>query len=461
MILQLLQVMLLARILSPADFGLVAIVISLMAIIQIFADAGVSNAIVHYQDITLRELDSLYWLNVGVSLLLAAALLLASSAIARWYGQPMLRTLLAVAAFTLIANALGQQLRIMAQKQLRFAELAKAELGGAFAGAVIAIALASRGAGAVSLVSGSCATASATSLLAWYLLANGWRPQLRLRWSDVRRFVRFGAYLIGNNLANTLNSQVDVLLGARLFGASSIGLYSVPKDLSLRLAGIINPIVTEVSLPFMASAQEDVPLLRRMYLQMIRMTSSVSFPAYVGLALFAPDIVSVALGPGWAGTVPLLRILACWALLRSIGNPVGTMLMALGRPGLSFAWNVGLLVVMPPALWLGSRYGLQGMAFAMTGLALLVYLPNWLLLVNPLCGAKLGEYTLQVAIPLAVSLAAGLASFAVVSYIEVALLRLVVGWAAGTAIYFLLSWRFNRTWFTAMLELAGRQTYAG
>src|SRR5206468_9053256 len=126
--------------------------------------------------------------------------------------------------------------------------------------------------------------------------------------------------------------------------------------LSLRLAGVINPIVTEVSLPVLAGAQHDRLLVKRVYLQTIRMTASVTFPAYIALAAFGPEVVHVVLGDGWQKAAPLLRILACWALLRSIGNPVGTMLMALGRPGLSFTWNIALLIVMPPIVWLGSQY---------------------------------------------------------------------------------------------------------
>lgn len=453
--LQLLQVTILARLLTPADFGLVAVVMALVAIVQIFSDAGVSNALIHFRDITTDESDSLYWLNVSVSAVLALLVVVASPWIARWYSQPTLRTLLMIAAMTLFVGALGQQLRVLAQKQLRFVELAKVELGGAIVGCGVAIGLALLGARAYSLLAGSFATAAATAGLAWFLLSDGWRPRLQMRWREIGRFVEFGAYIIGNNLTNTFNSQIDVLLGAQLLGAPSIGLYSVPKDLSLRLAGVVNPIVTEVSFPVMASAQSDRALLRRMYLQMMRMTASVSFPIYVALAVFAPEVVRVALGREWQSAAPLLRILSCWAALRSIGNPVGTLLMALGRPGLSLSWNVGLLVVMPPTIWFGSRHGLQGMALAMTMLAAVVYLPNWYFLVHPLCGAKLGEYTAQLAVPLAISLVAGLAGYLAATPFDASLVRLAIGGCAGAVIYLGFSWILNRRWSLAMLELVG------
>lgn len=457
-LLQVFQIAILARLLTPADFGLVAVVAALMAILQIFSDAGVSNAIIHYQGITPTELSSLYWLNVGISTLLGLLLAFLSPWVSLWYHEAELRPLFMIAALTLVVGALGQQARIVAQKNLRFADLAKVELEAALTGAVVAVALALLGGGAFSLIMGSLAAATSGTLLAWVYLAEGWRPKLALSVTEIRRFLRFGGFIIGNNLANALNSQVDVLLGGRLLGAQAIGLYSVPKDFSSRLAGIINPVVTRVSLPVMAKTQADAMLLKKLYLQMMRMTASVNFPLYVALAVFAGEAVRVLLGPQWQNAVPLLRLLACWALLRSTGNPVGSLLMALGRPDLSFHWNLALLLIMAPAVWLGSQFGLIGMAMAMTLVAGLLYVPNWYFLVRPLCGANLGEYTVQVAVPLGLSLVSGLAGYFSAQLFVNDLARLAMGGLAGGAVYLGLSWRLNRAWAGAMIELIGMRT---
>lgn len=457
-LLQVFQIAILARLLTPADFGLVAVVAALMAILQIFSDAGVSNAIIHYQDITPTELSSLYWLNVGISTLLGLLLAFLSPWVSLWYHEAELRPLFMIAALTLVVGALGQQARIVAQKNLRFADLAKVELGGALAGSAVAVALALLGGGAYSLVTGSLAAAASGTLLAWVYLAEGWRPRLALSATEIHRFLRFGVYIIGNNLANAFNSQVDVLLGGRLLGAQAIGLYSVPKDFSSRLAGIINPVVTGVSLPVMAKAQADATLLKKLYLQMMRMTASVSFPVYVALAAFAGEVVRVLLGHQWQSAVPVLRLLACWALLRSTGNPVGSLLMALGRPDLSFHWNLALLLIMAPAVWLGSQFGLIGMAIAITLVAALLYVPNWYFLVRPLCGANFGEYTAQVAVPLGLSLVAGVAGYFSAQLFVNDLARLAMGMLAGGAVYLGLSWYLNRAWAGAMIELIGMRT---
>lgn len=451
--LQFLQIAILARLLTPADFGLVALVVAVMAFLQIFSDVGISSAIIYYQDISQEQLSSLYWLNVSVSAVLALILATSSYWVASWYQQPALRYLLMLAAVTLVVGALGQQIRVLAQKNLRFADLAKVELMAALVGFIAAVTLAWMGAGVYALIAGSLTTAAVGCLLVWVRLSEGWKPHLRLKLTEIRQFLRFGAYMIGNNLANTFNSQIDILLGGRLLGVQSIGLYSVPKDLNLRIGNIINPIITQVGLPVMAKAQGDEALLKRVYLQTMRMTASVNFPIYLALGLFAPEIVKLLLGAKWHDAIPLLQIFSIWALLRSTGNPVGSLLIARGRADLSFKWNMVWLLIMSPAIWAGSQFGVTGMAVAMATLGILGYWPNWYFLVRPLCGAKLGEYSVQMAVPLNLSLFAGLAGYLSAYLGEGDLLRLAIGVSVGGLVYFGLSWRFNHVWVDAMMEL--------
>lgn len=453
--LQLLQVVILARWLAPADFGLIAVVLAIMSFLQIFADLGVSNAIIHYRDISPMQLSSLYWLNVGASAALALGLAGLSPWIASFYAEPALQPLLVLAALVLLITSIGQQLRVVAQKNLRFAALARVEVAAGLAGFAAAVGVAVLGGGVYALISGALAAAAMGSLLVWLLLAGGWRPQLRLRLGEIRRFLEFGAYMIGNNLANTFNSQIDVLLGGRLFGPQSMGPYSVPKELCLRFAATINPIVTQVGLPVMSKVQGEVALLKSVYLQTMRMTASINFPIYVALGVFAHEVVQVALGSQWQAAVPLLQVFAGWALLRSTGNPVGSLLMAVGRADLSFKWNIAWLFITPPAVWAGSQFGLPGMSLAIAGLAVLAFVPNWYFLVRPSCGARLGEYCAQLAVPLALSLAAGSLAWLSASILSSPVARLAAGAVTGGTCYLLLSYRFNRQWYCAMAELLG------
>jgi lipopolysaccharide exporter len=296
-------------------------------------------------------------------------------------------------------------------------------------------------------------TALTGTLMAWLVLANGWRPQLRLKFSEIRQFIRFGLYMIGNNLANTFNSQIDIFLGSKLLGATSVGLYNVPKELTLRVAGLINPIMTQVAFPVMAKAQDDEAQLRRIYLQIMRMTASVNFPVYIFMGIFSQDIVTTLLGENWGRAAPLLQILSIWALVRSTANPAGSLLMACGRADLSLKWNLGMLAVVSPCIWTGSHFGINGMGVAMAGVMLLGFWPNWRYLIKPLCHAGFGEYIKQISTPLAISITAGILGSTVQIMESTGLLRIIVELCVTFIAYIILTYNFNRVCFDIIKEL--------
>ena len=455
--LQFFQLAILARLLVPTDFGLIAVVIALMAFLQIFADFGVSSAIIHHREISQEQLSSLYWLNVGSSIALAALTLLSAPWVSAYYAQPELQPLLALSAITLIMGAAGQQLRVIAEKNLRFDVLAKLEVTSALTGFLFAAGIALTGGGAYALVGGAMANAAMLTVLLWIYISDGWRPMLVFRIGEICHFLSFGAYMIGNNLLNTFSYQVDVLLGAKMLGTQSIGTYSLVKDFSIGVSRLFNPIITRVGTPVMSMAQDDEALMKNVYLQTMRMTASVNFPVYVAMGVFAPEVVDLVFGHKWIDAVPLLQVFAAWGLLRSTANPVGSLLIARGRADLSFKWNLALFFIVTPVAWFGSLWGGVGLALSSLGLMIVLYVPNWYFLVRPLCGAGLREYSQQLLSPLFVSLIAATVALAAAWWFSSDIVRLCVGALVGSAVYVGLSSRINREWFVSMQALLRRE----
>jgi O-antigen/teichoic acid export membrane protein len=442
--------------LTPDDFGLIAVVMAVMALAQIFSDMGISNAIIHKQHISREVLSSLYWLNVITGAVLMFSMIALSPFVASFYNEPRAQPVLAVTSVVFVFNAIGQQLRVIAEKELRFGPLTKLEFAATALGFITAVTIALIGGGVYALVAGALVRALAASGIAWRWLALGWRPLWRIRMDEIREFIGFGAYMIGNNLLNTVNTQADVLLGGRALSAGALGFYVLPRDLGLRIAGAINPVVTRVGLPVMSKLQADRGRLKSVYLQTLRMTASVNFPIYLSLAVFAPEVVSLLFGSQWQESVPLLRILALWGLIRSTGNPVGSLLMAIGKAKLSFLWNLAVAAVVLPTLWFGLRYGAQGLALAMLIIQVAFTVPAWFFLIRPSCGAGFREYQKQLVIPL--SVASGTAAVAHITALpfEADYARLLAGLLAGGVAYFLLSKWFNKAWFEAMRQLMFR-----
>lgn len=452
--LQLGQTLVLARVLMPSEFGLMAIAGALLAVIGLFSDMGFSRALIHYDDVSRDSLSSLYWLNLGIACGLMLLLLVAAPFVATLYDAPVLKGVLQVTSLIFPLTAAGQQFRTLAEKELRFAELAFNEVAATGLAVVFAFAVAFAGGGVYALVVGVLVRSATSSVLAWHRLSGANRPTWRLQFADVSPYLRFGGYMVGESVANTLRRQADVFVGGLFASPSSLGLFAVPRDLSFRLSAVINPILTRVGFPIMSRVKNDSSKLRSIYLQTLHMTASVNFPLYMGLALFSDEVVALLYGSQWQGAGRYLRIMALWGLLRSIGNPVGSLIYASGRARLGFFWNSSLLVIVPPLLWLGAHAGgLAGLAWTLLILQGAIIIPAWRLLVYPLCGAGIRDYAGAFVAPLLLSVLATLPAYFVASMVDGNTTRVALGFATGAATYLALSLWLNREWTDTMREL--------
>lgn len=451
---QILQTSILARMLLPGEFGLMAVAAAVIAVLTLVVDLGLSQALIHFDDVPVSHRSSIFWLNMLLAFGLMVALSVAAPMVARLYHTDSLAPLLSWISLVFPLSALGQQLRALAAKDLKFDTLARIEISAAVVACVCAIAAALLHAGVYALAIAVLASAGTSSLLAWLMLPRDFRPAWHFRLGETRAYLRFGGYLVGESIASAFHRNADVFAGGLIVGANAMGVYSVPRDLSLRVATGINSIVTRVGFPVMAQVKHDRARLKSIYLQTLRMTASVNFPVYVALGLFAKEIVALLYGPQWRGAVIYLQILAAWGLVRSTGSPVGSLIYATGRTRRAFWWNVALLLMLPVLYWAGVRgYGLPGLAATAVILQLLLLVPSWHFLVRPSCGAALTEFLAQFWAPLFCALVAGTVGWLCAHGLPHGTLRLAVGGILGGMIYLATSWLLNRQWVDAMLEL--------
>ena len=453
-LLQFAQLSVLARLLAPEDFGLMAMVMVVLGFATLFADLGLNSAYIQKQKVTQTQRSSLFWLNLGMSVLLMLLVMLLSPLLAQFFGDERLIPLLLLSTCIFVIAALGQQIRASAEKTLMFKPLALTEISAALLGFITAVSCAVAGLGVYALVYGAIANALFSSLFAWIFIAKGWYPQLHFNLNEIKSFFGFGGAVVANGIVNQFNMSMDLLIGGRLLGATQLGLFSVPRNLILQIQFLINPVITRVGFPLIAQIQHDIPRVRSIYLQTINLTASVNAPIYLGLAFFTPEIVQVMLGENWSGSVELLRILAIWGLFRSLGNPVGSLLLGMGRADLSLKWNIGMLFLVLPVLWLGSQWGVIGMAWSMLCFQVAVFIPGWYILVRPLCEASFYEYSKQFMIPLFISLVAASIGYIGVSMFESNWTRLIIGISIFTLLYFYISLYFNPKLTSSIKTLA-------
>ncbi|VWX32734.1 Colanic acid exporter [Limnobacter sp. 130] len=445
--LQLMQIVVLARFLTPTDYGLMAMVLVVLSYAGLFSDMGLSTAFVQRQQISHEERSSLYWLSVAVGGALMLIVMAISPLAAMFFKEPQLIPLMLLIATNFLVIAFGQQLRMDAEKSLNFRPVALIEISAAMVGFAVAVFTAWLGWGVYALVVAAMISAWLTMFLSWRMLAQGWRPAWRLRWSEVRWFARFGGGMVLNNVINHVNFTVDLILGGRILGAGLLGLYSVPRNLILQVQGMVNPIFTRVGFPLISSIQYDKERVKQVYLKTMNMTATINAPIYVAIAVFAPEIVLLMLGPKWMEAGPLMRVLALWGLLRSFGNPAGSLLFGLGHVRLATKWNAALLFLVIPVVWFGSQWGAIGMAWAMAVLMAVLFVPGWLFLIRPTCGAGLGEYSEQIALPTLQAGLAGLTAWYFTHMIGTPLMRLILGLCIGITVYAALLYVTNKQLF--------------
>lgn len=458
LILQIAQLAILARLLSPADYGLMAMVGVILSFAALFSDIGINSAFVQRQNITLEQRSSLFWANLLTSTALTGLLIVVSPILAWLFDDPRLTPLIMLSASTFILSALGQQILMSAEKSLTFRPVVILEICAALLGFSTAVFAAQAGWGVYSLVTAGITSALTSTVFAWLFLARDWRPIWRLNIEDVRPFLGFGSATVANNIVSQLNTTIDIFLGGRLLAATQLGFYSVPRNLTLQLQFMINPIITRVGFPLIAQVQTDVPRVKSIYLKTLNMTSSTNAPLYVAIAFFAPEIVALLLGAGWDRSAETLRILALWGALRSTGNPVGSLLFGMGRADLALKWNLAMFFVVVPVLWIGAKDGPEGIAWALLYIQMALFIPGWYVLVRPLCHAGLVEYSTSALKPF---LLAGLSitpAYWVAKQYDGTMSRLVVGIGIAAPLYLAVSFRGNRDWFSAMTELLWNRT---
>lgn len=393
-LMQLLQIVILSRFIDKADFGLMAVALFVIGLSQIFMDMGISNAVIHKEQVTSAQLNTLFWLNILSGMAIYVSLYISSPFIADFYQAPELVSIIRWISATYLIIPFGQQFETLLVKELNFKSLSIRDVIGKTSGLFVSVLLAFWHYGIYALVYANLVQAIISTLLLVVYGLKIFRPRLDFDWHSLKNegFFSFGLFQMGEKTVNYFNSQFDTLLIGKLLGMEALGVYNIAKTLAFKPYQIINPIVTKVAFPVLARMQGDIEKLRRAYIQILRLLTYANAPIYAAMIILAKPLIILFFGEGWNESIPFLKILAITALCNSIGNPVGALLMARGRADWGFYWNLGMLTFMPLCIWIGSFWGLEGVAWGLTLFKIAVMLPAWGLFVYPLCKAGFLEY---------------------------------------------------------------------
>ena len=368
----------LARLIGPEAFGLVAMVLVVSGFLEVFRDAGLAQATVQRRQLAPEQVSTLFWVNSGVCLLLAAGLAGLAPLVAWIYGEPRLTTLTLAMAVPLAVEGLCLQHRALLQRSMQFGRIALAESVAAIGGLLVAVVAAKAGAGYWSLVLQRIVVAVIQVALIWIL--SGWIPGRFRRNLGVRPMLSFGLRLSGFNLLNFFSRNADKFLIGRFVGADALGQYSRAYSLMLLPISQINAPLASVLTPALARLQSDPEAFARVFLRTFRVLAWVTVPAIGVAAASGAHLLAFLLGPGWELAGSAFQMLAVASLFQPLTNICGVVLIATGRTDQLLRWGKVSSVVLVGAFLVGLPWGVIGVATAYA-VAIHCLLPYFLRLV--------------------------------------------------------------------------------
>jgi O-antigen/teichoic acid export membrane protein len=371
--LSLLTTVVLARLLTPEDFGLVAMVTSFTALFFLLRELGLSTATVQRAQITHEQISVLFWINAAAGLLMAVLVIALASPISWFYGIPQLKRIVLLVSLGLPLGGLTVQHEALLQRQMKYGTLAVIELAAATSGAAFGIVLAWKGAGVWALVMIPLVTSVATLAGTW--LACDWRPGLPARGSGVRPMVDFGSHVAAFAVINYLARNLDNVLIGRFLGAGPLGQYSRAYALLMFPLSRLNTPLSAVAVPALSRLVGEPERYRRAYCEAVESIQMVSVPATAFLIVSADWVILVALGSQWHAAAGIYAFLGLAGLVQPLASSTGWLFTSQGRVSEMSRWGLIGGVLSITSFIVGLPWGAAGVAAAYGGTGLAVRAP--------------------------------------------------------------------------------------
>ena len=424
-----LRLLVLARLLAPDAFGLLAIAAVALSVMLTLSDLGMIPALVQRRDATLEQHNAAWTVGLLRAVFIAAVLSIAAPAVAHLFGEPRAAPIIQALALRPVIEAAASIGVARLTRELRFRELALMYLPGAVIDLVVAIALAPW-LGVWALVAGSLAGAVTTALLSYVFAPH--RPQVVFSTQLIAPFVRFGRWVMLTGILGLVGTTVLQLVVSRQLGAGALGLYFLASKVALLPLGAASAVVGSVAFPLFADLRDDGTRTAAAFRTLLTGQMILLLPVYGTLIVLAPAL-ETALGPRWIGTAPVMQILGAGAVAALFGETLGPLFMGKGQSARTFALEVVQTGLLLAALWpLVRALGVGGAATAWLAgtVAALLLAFVWFRRILP--GERVAEWTTLLAAAVAALAGAAVAALAAAALPN--LPGLVVGAASGLVV---------------------------
>lgn len=374
-ILKLGSTMMLARLLVPGDFGLYGMVLIVLNFVQMFKDFGLSQALIQRPRITREEASNLFWVNVGLSIVIAFAVAACGPLLAKFYGRSELALMTVVMAGGMLISGFGLQHRALLIRNMHFGLLAIVETLAMVASIVVALTMAWLGFAHWALVSQALVVGLVGVLGLWSVCR--WVPGLWDRGISIRPYLKYGGNLAGFNLLNFFSRNADNMMIGYVCGAGPLGLYTKAYDLLMLPLVQINGPMTKVMLPALSRLLGDDEAYRRFYLKAVGLTISFTFPIVGAFLVATKPLVLLFLGDAWLGAVPIFLALVPAAFVSALNVTTGWVFQSRGTTDRQLKWTLFAAPLHVLAMFIGLQWGAVGVAWGVSLSFVVVRVPYW------------------------------------------------------------------------------------
>jgi teichuronic acid exporter len=364
----------LARLLLPSDFGLIALLTFFTSLSITFVQGGLSLALVQRQNTTREEESAVFWINLAASLVFGTIIILIAPAVARFYDQPLLRSLMFVAAAQVIVSAMGAVHAELLTRRLQFDQITKTGLVSSLLSAVAGVTAAVMGLGVWALAIQQLTQAVAGTAALWWI--SDWRPQVRFRPSAIRDLYSFGAFISLSSILEVVYSNGVLLVIGKVYSVPDLGIWNRATSVTSLPTSVISQIIGRTALPLFAGRAADPVALRRGFRLAVTLSMLLTLPAMVGLGILSDLVISALFGTKWMAAAPIMAITVFSSALIPLQVLNLNLLLATGNSVRFLRIEIWKKIFGIVIVGTGCFFGLMGIAYAAFVISVVAYLIN-------------------------------------------------------------------------------------
>jgi PST family polysaccharide transporter len=359
----LVTVFILARILSPADFGLVGIAIIVIGVIRMFQDMGVGCALIYSKNTSIELTSTAFYMILASGFIFTLGGYLSAPYMASYFNNPAAESILRALSANIMIVSIGTVPGFLLTKELQFKKRVGPDMVAALAQAAISIYLALKGQGVWSLVAGEIANRSVASIGSWMI--HPWRPKLLFDRKLARELFSYSKFMVASSISSFATSNADNIIVARILGATQLGYYSLAFRAASLPSTLTFFVLSKVTFPVFSKLQDNRRELADAFLKTIKYLALISLPAGIIMYMLAPELVDMLLGEKWSRSVESMQALVIYGVFTSIIWQVIEVYKATGRTDLSFgSETIRLIILIPLATACALFGGIHGVAIA-------------------------------------------------------------------------------------------------